>query len=283
MRASTFIMIAVAAVFGLLAVFAARTWLQSQAHVQHVAEPVRGAPMATRSIVVANRALRFGHDLSTDVLQEIPWPADALPDGAYARIGDVLAAGKRVVLSPIEANEPVLAMKITGPGQRATLSALVAPGMKAVTIRVNDVEGVGGFVLPGDRVDVILTRQVDKDNASTHVLLQDVRVLAVDQMADERSASPTIPKAVTLEVEMEAGQKLGLAATVGTLSLLLRKAGETHEAKTARVTLRDLLNELTVDTGGKVDVVVNRRQVKQSYRVPLEGARKPSYANAAGD
>ena len=98
--------------------------------------------------------------------------------------------------------------------------------MKAVTIRVNDVEGVAGFVLPGDRVDVVLTRQKDKNVAATDVVLQNVRVLAVDQVADERADKPSLAKAVTLEVEAIGAQKLALAATVGTLSLALRKAGE---------------------------------------------------------
>jgi pilus assembly protein CpaB len=97
--------------------------------------------------------------------------------------------------------------------------------MKAVTIRVNDVEGVAGFVLPGDRVDVMLTRQQDKAVAAADVVLQNVRVLAIDQLADERTEKPSVVKAVTLEVEVTAAQKLALAATVGTLSLALRKAG----------------------------------------------------------
>jgi pilus assembly protein CpaB len=138
-------------------------------------------------------------------------------------------------------------------------------------------------VLPGDRVDVILTRHADKDNASTHVLLQDVRVLAVDQVADERASNPIVPKAVTLEVDIAAGQKLGLAATVGTLSLLLRKAGESTEAKTARVTLRDLLNEISTDNGASASVVVMRRMEKHTYRVPSERAGRPAYATAVGE
>jgi pilus assembly protein CpaB len=280
-RTSTIMMIAIAAVFGLLAVLVTRSWLQGQADGR-VREPVRSV-VATRTIVVASRPLRYGHELAPDALREVAWPGDALPPGAFTRIDEVLASGKRVVLAAIEPHEPVLAMKITGPGQRATLSSLVGPGMKAVTIRVNDVEGVGGFVLPGDRVDVILTRHTDKDNASTHVLLQDVRVLAVDQVADERASNPIVPKAVTLEVDIAAGQKLGLAATVGTLSLLLRKAGESTEAKTARVTLRDLLNEITTDNGASANIVVMRRLEKQSYRVPSERARRPAYATAAGE
>jgi pilus assembly protein CpaB len=145
--------------------------------------------------------------------------------------------GRRIVLTAIEPNEPVLSLKITGPGQRATLSALVKPGMKAVTIRVNDVEGVGGFVLHGDRVDVVLTRQIEKGSAATEVVLQNTRVLAVDQSADERAAKAAVAKSVTLEVSTLEAQKVWLASSVGNLSLLLRQAGDvshsrTHPAKT---------------------------------------------------
>ena len=114
----------------------------------------------------------------------MPWPDNALPAGAFGKIAD-LTSGKRVVLMPIDINEAILASKITGPGQRATLSAMLSDGMKAVTIRVNDVEGVAGFVLPGDRVDVVLTRAGEKNNAVNDVVLQNVRVLAVDQFADQ--------------------------------------------------------------------------------------------------
>ena len=106
--------------------------------------------------------------------------------------------------------------------------------MKAVTIRVNDVEGVGGFVLPGDRVDVVLTRQIDKGSATTEVVLQNARVLAVDQIADERAAKATVAKSVTLEVSTVEAQKVWLASSVGNLSLLLRKAGETAETQHAQ-------------------------------------------------
>ena len=112
--------------------------------------------------------------------------------------------------------------------------------MKAVTIRVNDVDGVGGFVLPGDRVDVVLTRQIDKGSATTEVVLQNTRVLAIDQNADERAGKASVAKSVTLEVSTVQAQKVWLASSVGTLSLLLRKAGETTEAKTRKVTLKDL-------------------------------------------
>src|SRR5262249_21779374 len=144
--------------------------------------------VAMKTIVVAKQPLRFGAELTAAVLKEIPWPETSMPVGAFHTVSELLHGGRRVVLTAIEPDEPVLSLKITGAGQRATLSALVKPGMKAVTIRVNDVEGVGGFVLPGDRVDVVLTRQIEKGSATTEVVLQNTRVLAVDQVADERAA-----------------------------------------------------------------------------------------------
>ena len=198
-----------------------------------------------------------------------------MPGGAFTKISDVLHGGRRVVLTAIEPNEPVLSLKITGPGQRATLSALVKPGMKAVTIRVNDVEGVGGFVLPGDRVDVVLTRQIDKGSATTEVVLQNTRVLAVDQIADERAAKAAVAKSVTLEVSTVEAQKVWLASSVGNLSLLLRKAGETAEGKTRKITLNDLSGNEPVSSGkvATTTVVVTRASAKQEYTVPVEGSR----------
>ena len=263
-------MIGFAVVFGLLAVFIAQVWLNNQASLRAKVEPAKA--IASQTVVVAKQPLRFGTELTAAMLQEVPWPSDALPNGAFAKIHDIMAGGRRVVLAAIEANEPVLSLKITGPGQRATLSALVKPGMKAVTIRVNDVEGVGGFVLPGDHVDVVLTRQIDKGSATTQVVLQNTRVLAVDQIADERAQKAAVAKSVTLEVDTVDAQKLWLASSVGSLSLLLRKAGETAEVRTRKVTLEDLsTHEPVADKRTTTTVVVTRPAAKQEYTVPAEG------------
>jgi pilus assembly protein CpaB len=279
-RASTVVMIAFAVVFGVLAVFIAQVWLNNQADQRARNLKADAHPVATQTIVVARQPLRFGTELKASMLREVPWPAQAVPAGAYHKVGDILSKGRRVVLTAIEANEPVLAVKITGAGQRATLSALVKPGMKAVTIRVNDVEGVGGFVLPGDRVDVVLTRQIDKGAATTEVILQNARVLAVDQTADARAAKATVAKAVTLEVGTVDAQKLWLAASVGNLSLLLRKAGETAEVATRKVTLQDLGSHEVVAEGQTATVVVTRATAKQTYTVPAEGDGASAYAKA---
>ena len=271
MRASTIVMTGFAVVFGLLAVFVAHVWLTNQAGQRGKTVEAAAQPVPMQTVVVAKQPLRFGTELTQSMLQELPWPANSVPAGAFAKISDVLSHGRRVVLAAIEPNEPVLALKITGPGQRATLSALVKPGMKAVTIRVNDVEGVGGFVLPGDRVDVVLTRQIDKGQASTEVVLQNTRVLAVDQSADERTAKAAVAKSVTLEVTTVEAQKVWLASSVGSLSLLLRKAGETGETQTRKITLNDLgSNDAPAEKGGTTTIVVTRASAKQNYTVPVE-------------
>lgn len=280
MRASTIIMIAFAVVFGLLAVFVAQSWLNNQATLRMKSLEAQKKPAATQTIVVAGKPLRFGAELSKSNLREVGWPEDALPAGTFSTIDQVLNAGRRVVLTAIEPNEPILGSKITGAGQRATLSAVIRDGLRAVTVRVNDVEGVGGFVLPGDRVDVMLTRQLDKNNATTDVVLQNTRVLAIDQLADERSDKPAVVKAVTLEVDTTGAQKISLAASIGTLSLMLRKAGEADSGYTRRVTISDLSatsTPLTHDrkpTNNAVTTVqVVRGQSRQEYSVPTENAK----------
>lgn len=284
MRASTLVMIGFALLFGIIAVFIAQVWLANQANrqVEAVAPQV-----PARTVVVAKQPLRYGAELTAAMLEEVAWPSESAPVGAFAKISDVLKGGRRVVLSAIEPHEPVLGVKITGPGERATLSALVKPGMKAVTIRVNDVEGVGGFVLPGEYVDVVLTRSIDKGQATTEIVLQNRRVLAVDQSADERATKAAVAKSVTLEVDTVEAQKVWLASTVGNLSLLLRKAGETAQVRTRKITLNDLSSpEPIVDTGASstVTISVTRAAAKQEYTVPVEavGRSVKTLAETAG-
>jgi len=278
-RSSTFVMIGFAVLFGLIAVFLAQMWLNNAADERLKSiEAQRKAPPPTRTIVVAARPLRFGEELNASALREISWPENALPAGAFAKSADLTAA-KRVVLLPIDANEAILASKITGPGQRATLSAMIGDGMKAVTIRVNDVEDVGGFIMPGDHVDVLLTRQGEKNNAVNDVVLQNVRVLGIDQLADQRAEKPAVVKAVTIEVDPTEGQKIALAATVGTLSLLLRKAGDVAATNVRRVTTRDLMTAATLDSHFvTVDVMRPSRGERIDYTVPVEEGSGPSAA-----
>jgi pilus assembly protein CpaB len=281
-RTSTIVMIGFAVVFGLLAVFLANAWLNNRAaeQMRDLAAHQKAAPPA-HTIVVAARPLKFGDVLSSFALREIAWPEDALPAGAFGRIGE-LTAKKHVVLRPIAVNEPILKSQITGTGERGTLSAVLKDGMKAVTIRVNDVQDVAGFILPGDHVDVVLTRPGDQKVSVNDVVIQNARVLAVDQLADDAAEKPAVVKAVTLEVDEAGGQKLALASVVGTLSLMLRKAGEVAESRTRQVTPTDLGNAAPIADSGFVTIVVTRptkdSTTHEDFSVPTEHRIAPSAA-----
>jgi len=158
MRRSNVLVLLIAIVMGGVAAFMARTWIMAQATVSPV------DPMGT--MVVASAPLTFGTVLTRENTSEISWSAGRLPEGAYATKDDLLKDGRRAVLAPVGRDEPILKTKVTGPGQRASLSALLDEGMRAVTVRVDDVRGVAGFVLPGDRVDVLLIRSVARPNSA---------------------------------------------------------------------------------------------------------------------
>jgi len=196
------------------------------------------------TVVVASQPLRFGDKIDTSTIREVKWIAGSEPPGSFKTIAELVAnAEPRSVLVPIEPGEPVLAAKMTGPGERAKLAAVVAEGMRAITVSVDEVLGVAGFVLPGDRVDVMLTRNSRAGNplsSRSDVMLQDVKVLAIDQSADERLDKPSVSRAVTLEVDTLMAQKLALGQSVGRLSLLLRPSGSVHRAQTPAVRVTDL-------------------------------------------
>jgi len=215
-------------VFGLLAVFIANSWLNHQAEERLRSLEANKQPVAGDTIVVAARPLRFGVELSSSVLREIIWPEGAAPAGSFRKIEQVLAGGRRVVLTAIEPNEPVLASKITGPGQRAALA---------------------------------------------DVVLQNTKVLAIDQLADERTDKPSVVKAVTLEVDMTGAQKLSLAARVGSLSLALRKAGDGDPMSTRLITLADLHAiepKAQPENAEFSTIAVTRGSTRTVYSVPRE-------------
>jgi len=234
-RTNHVVILFLAIVMGGIAALWSRYWLVSRSHMSADAAPIG-------SIVVAAKPLAFGAVVTADNVSEIPWAATALPEGAFATKDDLLKDGRRVVLSPLAPNEPVLRSKTTGPGERGSLSSLLQEGKRAVTVRVDDVRGVAGFILPGDFVDVVL---IAEDSAArrenySEILLQNLKVLAVDQLASERQEQPTVPKAVTLEVTPEQAQKILLATNIGRLSLTLRRLTDINLADSRRVTEKDL-------------------------------------------
>jgi pilus assembly protein CpaB len=239
MRVVTIVSLGASAVLGLAALVVAKTVLpnQASARVAGVSAPAEGV-----AVVVASKDMKYGDKVDADHLRLTRLPAESVPEGAFTTIAAVLAAdrgGAPVVLTPIVAREPILPSKLSGPGARPSVAAEIGNGMRAYTIRVSDVSGVGGHALPGDRVDVVLLRDMNP-NSPTHafvseVVLQSVRVLAVDLNADLASNKPATPSTATLEVNVADSQKLAVAADLGKLSLALRRTGSAEVAATGPV------------------------------------------------
>jgi len=240
------VMLGLALLLAGAAVYLARGWLESQVPQAAEEQP----QIALTKVVVATTTLYFGNTIRSEHVRLVDWPADALPPGSFQSVDELLGeAEERVVLRGMEVNEPVLKSKVSGFGGRASLSSVIAPDMRATTIRVNDVNGVAGFVLPGDRVDILLTRDPTAgatgrrgggNNLITDVLLQNIKVLGIDQQASEEVDKPAVVKAVTLEITQFQAQKLVLAQQVGFLSLALRNTVNVDAETVRTVTLNDL-------------------------------------------
>jgi pilus assembly protein CpaB len=257
-RTGTLIMLLVALLFGGLAVFLAKVWLSSQQNQVATPNAPAAPQVVTETVVVAKKELHFGEPLTPEVLTEISWPKEAKPEGAFTTIADISKDGARVVLTPIGPNEPILSWKVSGPGGRATLSALVKEGMRAVTIRVNDTSGVAGFVLPGDRVDVLYTRE-QGGAPSIDVLFQNVKVLAVNQNVDEKNGNPIDGRTATLELTPLDAQKLALAQSTGGLTFTLRSAGSLDTAPAQRVVESELVSSAALSQSDEAQSALQRR------------------------
>jgi pilus assembly protein CpaB len=203
----------------------------------HAAAVEPGVP-----VVLAATPIAYGSKLEAKELVVAKIPASAVPAGAFSSIDQVLkqdGGGAPVALVAMQPHEPVLPVKLSGPGARQTLSAVLDDGMRAYTIAVSEVAGGGGHILPGDRVDVVLTRQFDNQTpvdgvranvVVTQLVLQNVKVLGMDLNVDPNSTHPTVAHTATLEVGVQDAEKLALAAQAGSVSLALRRLGSTDVA-----------------------------------------------------
>ena len=284
MKTRAFWMLGLAVLLAGLAVVLAQYTMQGQS------APTADAGEPAKTVVVAKTELDFGAIIRKEHLRVIVWPANSVPAGTFSSIDELIREGdRRVALRRIEVDEPVLKAKVSGFGGRATLSAVIAKDMRAATVRVNDVNGVAGFILPGDRVDVLITRDARSGKIRkrgrvnqelvTSILLQNVKVLAVDQQADESKDKPTVAKAVTLEVTSLQAQKLVLAQQVGTLSLALRNVNNSVAEKTRAVRLRDLyVGEANV-ARTNVKTTARRRTARRKSSVKIFRALKSSKYN----
>lgn len=231
---------------------------------QRSGEVVAAEPaIVLAKLVVAGRDLARGDRIRAEFLKEVEWPAQSIPKDAFRSIAELVGDGgeERRARRAMVAGEPVLTAKVSGFGGRDTIGETLETDKRAVSIRVNDVSGVSGFILPGDRVDVLLTRQLDSRNdLATDIILQNVVVLAMDQLTDEQREKPQLARTATVAVTPNQAQKLALAMEVGTLSLALRNITAVEPTPASRIRVGDLVqSERPARRGPVAPSVVVRR------------------------
>ena len=192
-----------------------------------------------KQVVVAAKVLPAGATIDRDSVKLRDLPESAAPATGFAKLEDVL---DRPVISPIQPDEPVVEARIAAKGSGMGLAPLIPPGMRAISVRVNDVVGVSGFVLPGMRVDVLVTgRPPNQQDTVTRTVLQNISVLSAGQtiQTDGKSQSMVVP-VVTLLVDPQEAEALTLANNEGHIQLVLRNSTDDKRAATAGRQLHDL-------------------------------------------
>jgi len=210
-----------------------------------------GAPVPMSRVVVAATDIPVAANLTPDLLKVIDWPTSAQPQGSF---DGVEAVAGRVAGSALVAGEAIVEARLSPKGAGAGMASLIPPNMRAMTVPVNEVVGVGGFIHPGDLVDVITTMQgpptagaptgSPQDQYRSKIVLQNVRVLAVGQELSANSNKPEAVTVVTLLVSPEQSEHLALASTQGKLQLTMRSQLDTQEWSTTGVSPPELLGRV---------------------------------------
>ena len=219
-----------ALMLGLATAAYAAIWLQQQ------------SASNTLQVIVAQRDLQMGTRLQPDMLQTLAWPKAA---GIQDPLTTLDQAVGRVIHMPVLRGEPLLQSKLAAEGEKGGLSSVLAPGQRAVTVKVNEIMGVAGFALPGNFVDVMVNMPDGENQPVSKIVIERIRVLAVAQDVSTNESKPRVVNAVTLQVSPQQAEQIDLARSVGTLSLVLRSHSDNISVQTAGARKLDLLPQAT--------------------------------------
>lgn len=229
------IMVPLALITGIFATFAAYKYMESQK------EKMTRDDSMMQKVVVAAQKLPLGTKLTTENLMLIDMPKEVVVEGS---LSDTLGLINRVVKTEIYKGEAIFESKLAVRGSGSGFAAVIPPGMRAMTVAVNVVSGVSGFILPGARVDVLATVPSfqNKEMSATKIILENIEVLAVDQTVESEDNEPITVKSVTLLVMPDQAEVLALASNEGKLQLTLRNLADQNISTTSGVRLRELLS-----------------------------------------
>ena len=240
------------------AAFVANKWIDARVM------PAQDNTLNSASVVAAAMSIPFATKVEERHLKLVEMPEGLTPDGFFKSIDEVIG---KVSTTNISRGEILVTERFRTHTTGSTLAALVNPNMRAVTVRVDDVIGVAGFLLPGNTVDILASRRNGQNRAITETILKNIKVLAVDQTAAAESNEPVIVRAVTLEMLPRQAEILFQARTEGKIQLTLRNPLEVEPevkppppkkrvvARRAPVKRRAAPSEVTVIRGTSVDKI----------------------------
>ncbi len=248
--------------------------------------PAASAPTTSNAdlveIYVAQSEIEFGQTIEKHMVTIHPWPREALPPGVFTQI-DVLVPDNRQNLRRAKGRfypgEVILQSKVSNYGEKVTLVQKLGENTRAMAIRVNAETAVGGFVTPGDWVDIVLT-QGSKADLRAVTILQKIRVIGVDQQSEELNNQPGVARTITVEVTPQQGQRLALAQKAGTLSLTLRTLDSVEDEVMEMVRLRDLLQEEGPVENVEAQPTVRLNRGTKSEVVTIQRTRRKSTESA---
>ena len=255
------------------AVYLAKDFIGQQQAQLAESELAKRAIVPTKDVIVLNKQMRYGQRLTKEDVKLVRWPEAAIPKGAFTDPADLFPddGELRSILRTMEPDEAVLTTKVTKPGEDAGVSSRLTSGMRAFTIRTDASTGVGGFLRPGDSVDVYWTGSVSRQEI-TQLIDANVRIIAINQSADEDRNNVVVAKTVTVEVNPRQVALLAQAQATGRLSLSLVGADEQVVSQGVQINQRELLGieeKVVVEAPKEKKCFVTRRSGEERINVQI--------------
>ncbi len=256
------------------AVYMARDFFAQQQAQLAEAEAAKSAIVPTVEVFVVNKQMRYGQRLTPEDVKKVRWPEAAIPEGAFLSDEELFPKGPdvlRSILRTMEPDEAVMAVKVTAPGQDAGVSSRLSPGMRAFAIQTDVTSGVSGFLRPGDFVDVYWTGGRQDENI-TKLIEANIRIVAINQSADEDRNSPIVARTVTVEISPQQVASLAQAQSTGRLSLSLVGADDQIVSEAVEVDQRQLLGiveKQVVEAPKEEKCFVRRRNGEETVSIEI--------------
>jgi pilus assembly protein CpaB len=231
-------------IIGLGVVFAALAGFMTLGFLKRQSVPEQAA-LETKPVVVALTTIKRGESVQETNVKVVDWPAESLPEGAFATVPEVIG---KLARTEIYQNDPLTSAKFLETKAPSILSMLIPEGRRAMSIKVNEVTGISGFVAPGSHVDILLSVAGDQEEpARTRIVLEDVEVLAIAQSIEQLDSKPIVVNTVTLNVRPREAETLTLASNEGSLHLALRNDGDEDKIASGGTTIDEIIG---VNMGG---------------------------------